>query len=95
MGISSFVSHFSFNTFILTVVCDSPTSSYLSPSLPLFSSQNRDLFSCDEKAVVLEGVGGLSSQIRNIVEIIHLALRNPEIYERYALSPPKVNFLFI
>lgn len=40
------------------------------------------------------GIGGLSEQIRELREVIELPLKNPELFERVGINPPKGVLLY-
>lgn len=46
------------------------------------------------KQVDFESVGGLSEQIREIREVIELPIKNPEIFKRVGIKPPKGVLLY-
>jgi len=50
--------------------------------------------SVEKAKVAYEDIGGLSSQIQKIREIIELPLRYPQVFERLGIDPPKGVFLY-
>ncbi|ODV62703.1 proteasome regulatory particle base subunit RPT4 [Ascoidea rubescens DSM 1968] len=48
----------------------------------------------DSGEVSFEGIGGLTDQIRELREVIELPLKNPELFQRVGIKPPKGVLLY-
>ena len=50
--------------------------------------------SFEQGDISFDGIGGLTEQIRELREVIELPLKNPEIFERVGIKPPKGVLLY-
>ena len=48
----------------------------------------------EQGEISFDGIGGLTEQIRELREVIELPLKNPEIFERVGIKPPKGVLLY-
>lgn len=48
----------------------------------------------DPGQVSFAGIGGLNEQIRELREVIELPLKNPELFQRVGIKPPKGVLLY-
>lgn len=48
----------------------------------------------EQGEISFDGIGGLTEQIRELREVIELPLKNPEIFERVGIQPPKGVLLY-
>lgn len=48
----------------------------------------------DPAGVSFAGIGGLNDQIRELREVIELPLKNPELFQRVGIKPPKGVLLY-
>lgn len=48
----------------------------------------------EQGEISFDGIGGLTEQIRELREVIELPLKNPEIFERVGIRPPKGVLLY-
>jgi AAA family ATPase len=68
---------------------DTDTSSALDTPLPSPSIHSPSTSTTTAPATTLSGIGGLDSQITQILELLHLSLTSPEIFAQYAIKPPR------
>ncbi|GMM39718.1 26S protease subunit HuRPT4 [Hanseniaspora uvarum DSM 2768] len=55
---------------------------------------NMTSFENNDKSVSFDTVGGLDEEIRQLREVIELPLKNPEIFQRVGIKPPKGVLLY-
>ncbi|XDT47513.1 Proteasomal ATPase OB C-terminal domain [Nakaseomyces glabratus] len=53
-----------------------------------------NMTSFEQGEISFEGIGGLTDQIRELREVIELPLKNPEIFQRVGIKPPKGVLLY-
>ncbi|CCD24918.1 proteasome regulatory particle base subunit RPT4 NDAI_0E01020 [Naumovozyma dairenensis CBS 421] len=53
-----------------------------------------NMTSFEQGEVTFDGIGGLTEQIRALREVIELPLKNPEIFQRVGIKPPKGVLLY-
>lgn len=53
-----------------------------------------NMTSFEQGEISFEGIGGLTDQIRELREFIELPLKNPEIFQRVGIKPPKGVLLY-
>lgn len=53
-----------------------------------------NMTSFEQGEITFDGIGGLTEQIRELREVIELPLKNPEIFQRVGIKPPKGVLLY-
>lgn len=53
-----------------------------------------NMTSFEQGEITFNGIGGLTDQIRELREVIELPLKNPEIFQRVGIKPPKGVLLY-
>ncbi|SMN20556.1 similar to Saccharomyces cerevisiae YOR259C RPT4 One of six ATPases of the 19S regulatory particle of the 26S proteasome involved in degradation of ubiquitinated substrates [Maudiozyma saulgeensis] len=53
-----------------------------------------NMTSFEQGEISFDGIGGLTEQIRELREVIELPLKNPEIFQRVGIKPPKGVLLY-
>ncbi|CAI4064579.1 hypothetical protein N7582_002739 [Saccharomyces uvarum] len=53
-----------------------------------------NMTSFEQGEITFDGIGGLTDQIRELREVIELPLKNPEIFQRIGIKPPKGVLLY-
>lgn len=53
-----------------------------------------NMTSFEQGDISFDGIGGLTEQIRELREVIELPLKNPEIFQRVGIQPPKGVLLY-
>ncbi|CCK71328.1 proteasome regulatory particle base subunit RPT4 KNAG_0G02720 [Huiozyma naganishii CBS 8797] len=53
-----------------------------------------NMTSFEQGEITFDGIGGLTEQIRELREVIELPLKNPEIFQRIGIKPPKGVLLY-
>ena len=53
-----------------------------------------NMTSFEQGEISFDGIGGLTDQIRELREVIELPLKNPEIFQRVGIKPPKGVLLY-
>lgn len=53
-----------------------------------------NMTSFEQGEITFDGIGGLTDQIRELREVIELPLKNPEIFQRVGIKPPKGVLLY-
>lgn len=53
-----------------------------------------NMTSFEQGEITFNGIGGLTEQIRELREVIELPLKNPEIFQRIGIKPPKGVLLY-